>query len=161
MGSPIVIDWAGWPSIFYLSAAAGLVWFLVWSAVAASTPQQSRFITAYELRIIQLGILDDDMQKKTPWKKMFSSISVWAIIVNYFCSIIKIFSPFFSSFPVNWGFYTLLTWMPSYMKDDLNFNLEHAGFLSVLPYVAVFFVTIIGGRVSDFMLAKGVNRYKK
>jgi hypothetical protein len=45
------------------------------------------------------------------------------------------------------------------MKDDLNFNLEDAGFLSVLPYVAVFFVTIGGGRASDWILAKGANRH--
>jgi hypothetical protein len=94
MGSPIIIDWIGWPSIFYLSALAGLVWFLVWSAIAASTPEESRLISNYELRIIHMGILDSEMQK-TPWKKLFSSAAVWAVVVNYFCCKYTIFS-FFS-----------------------------------------------------------------
>lgn len=60
---------------------------------------------------------------------------------------------------VNWGFYTLLTWMPTYMKQELNFDLQSAGFLSVQPYVAVFLMTIIGGRVSDMLLARGWDKY--
>lgn len=44
-----------------------------------------------------------------PWKSVFTSLPVWAIVVAHFCE--------------NWGFYTLLTELPTYMKNRLHFDL--------------------------------------
>ena len=44
-----------------------------------------------------------------PWKSMMTSKPVWAIIVAHFAE--------------NWGFYTLLTGMPTFMKDVLGKNI--------------------------------------
>ena len=50
------------------------------------------------------------LQLKTPWKDIFSSPAVWAIIVAHTCS--------------NWGTYTLLTNIPAYMKEVLKFSIK-------------------------------------
>ena len=56
-----------------------------------------------------------------PWKSMMTSKPVWAIIIAHFSE--------------NWGFYTLLTGMPTFMKDVLGYKLDQAGFLAAFPYL--------------------------
>jgi len=45
-----------------------------------------------------------------PWKKIVTSIPVWAILIAHCCQ--------------NWGFYTLLTELPTYMKQILHFDIK-------------------------------------
>ena len=47
---------------------------------------------------------------QTPWKSIFTSVPVWAVVVTCFCN--------------NWGFYTLLTCLPTYFNDVLRFSIE-------------------------------------
>lgn len=41
-----------------------------------------------------------------PWGEFFKSAPVWAVIVAHFC--------------FNWGYYTLLAWLPSYFELALG-----------------------------------------
>lgn len=45
-----------------------------------------------------------------PWKHILTSLPVWALV--------------FTHFGQNWGFYTLLTQMPKFLKDVLRFDLN-------------------------------------
>ena len=47
---------------------------------------------------------------RTPWLKIWRSPAVWAIVVANVCD--------------NWGFYTFLTGLPSYLKEVLNFSIQ-------------------------------------
>ncbi len=51
-----------------------------------------------------------------PWKMIFKSVPVWALVITHFGQ--------------NWGFYTLLTQMPNYLKNVLNFDLKSVSNLS-------------------------------
>ena len=55
---------------------------------------------------------------RIPWKAIFTSLPVWAIVVAHFTE--------------NWGFYTMLTELPSYLKHRLHFDLSR---------VSIFFKT--------------------
>ncbi len=44
-----------------------------------------------------------------PWKAALTSRPVWAIIAAHFTE--------------NWGFYTLLTELPTFLKDVLHYDL--------------------------------------
>ena len=46
----------------------------------------------------------------TPWKQIATSPAVWGIIIGHFAN--------------NWGFYTLLTCLPTYMKEILRFDVK-------------------------------------
>ena len=68
---------------------------------------------------------------KVPWKAIFTSLPVWAIVVAHFSE--------------NWGFYTLLTELPSFLKHRLHFDLSkvRTNFNIAQSYcVVVAFVTI-------------------
>ena len=45
-----------------------------------------------------------------PWKEFATSLPVWAIIIAHMTE--------------NWGWYTLLTQLPTYLKSVLEFDLQ-------------------------------------
>ena len=45
-----------------------------------------------------------------PWGRIFTSIPVWALVITHMAQ--------------NWGFYTLLTELPTYMKNILHFDMK-------------------------------------
>lgn len=59
---------------------------------------------------------------------------------------------------MDWGFYIFLTWMPTFFKDHLDFDLDSTGYLSVIPYVAMFAATMSGGKIADHMIDKKVDK---
>jgi len=75
--------------------------------------------------------------KKVPWDAMFLNIPVWALIINQFAC--------------GWTFYTLLTWLPGYLVDQLHFDLKNAGFVAVLPYLASFMISNSAGPTADYL----------
>eukprot|EP00037_Helgoeca_nana_P015170 m.141938 g.141938 ORF g.141938 m.141938 type:complete len:519 (-) comp22892_c0_seq2:155-1711(-) len=77
-----------------------------------------------------------------PWRAMWSSPAVWAIIVG--------------NTVANWSFYNLLTCMPQYMKNVLGLDISSLGFLSSLPYITAFCVAIGTGQLADRARARGV-----
>jgi ACS family sodium-dependent inorganic phosphate cotransporter len=52
------------------------------------------------------------------------------------------------------GYFTVVTDLPKYMADVLNFNIKENGLYSTLPYVAMWIMSILFGTFSDWLLSK-------
>lgn len=50
--SPGLIASSGWPSVFYIFGGFGVVWWLIWTFRASSTPAESKTIDPEELKFI-------------------------------------------------------------------------------------------------------------
>ena len=100
----------GWPSVFYVFGAIALVWYVFWCFFVSESPIDDPRISQDELEYIKhsLGNVEAKRDIKHPWKQILTSIPVWAIIVSHFVD--------------NWGFYTLLTQLPTFMKGRSNSN---------------------------------------
>ena len=63
-----------------------------------------RHITDAELEYLRtaIGVSTEESVMAPPWKAMLTSKAVWAIIIAHFAE--------------NWGFYTLLTGLPMFMR---------------------------------------------
>lgn len=79
---------------------------------------------------------------QVPWGEFFRSPPVWAVTVAHFC--------------FNWGYYTLLAWLPSYFELALGLNVEKSSILTLIPYVAMTCMMPLVGPVADGMVEKGV-----
>jgi MFS family permease len=99
----------GWSSIFYIFGLTGIVWCLVWLIVVRRSPEHDRWISEKERNYIMENTSQNTQKLVTPWKMIFLSIPVWAITIVH------------TSF--NWGFYTLLTYLPDYLKSESRFNI--------------------------------------
>ncbi|KAG1658841.1 Sialin [Nymphon striatum] len=130
----------GWESIFYVYGGFGCLWFLIWNFTAADTPDLHPFISIEEQHYIVLTRTDKGNCinfKDIPWRKISTSLPFYAIVCAHFSE--------------NWGFYTLLTVLPTYMKDILNFNIVESGILSAIPYLVMIITSISMGFVADFL----------
>lgn len=131
----------GWPSIFYVLGCLSMVWFLAWMYIVHDSPVSHPRISKNERQYIVYTLkseLDISIKSSsTPWSKIFTSLPVWAIIVTHTCA--------------EWGAYTFLTNIPSYMEDVLEFDIKKAGFLASLPYLGFWGVTNISAHLADFL----------
>lgn len=105
----------GWPSIFYIFGAFGVVWSLVFAVLITDTPATHWFISEEERSYLEYENVNVSSPKekkslKTPWLEIFSNKVCWATFIAHFCN--------------NWGNYLFLTQLPSFMKDVLKFDIK-------------------------------------
>ncbi|CAG9786489.1 unnamed protein product [Diatraea saccharalis] len=111
----------GWPAIFYINGSLGAIWIVAYLLLGSATPEQSKFISEDELIYIQrsLGRVGEQKHYAVPWKKIMTCVPFWAVIVAH-CG-------------QNWGFFTLMTEMPSYMSKVLGFELKSLVHIDLAP----------------------------
>ncbi|KAH8275671.1 hypothetical protein KR026_012311 [Drosophila bipectinata] len=124
----IADSFLGWPSIFYLGGACGFIWILFWHFFSASTPEEHKMISEGELKFITESRSDGKMQSAeklapTPWLAIFSSMPFISLLVVH-CTHM-------------FGFWLLLTQIPSYMKNIYDVNIKESALLSSLPYMVM------------------------
>ncbi|XP_015371893.1 PREDICTED: putative inorganic phosphate cotransporter [Diuraphis noxia] len=131
----------GWPSVYYLSGAFGLAWTAVWLLLGAESLSTHRFISQAEKEYIQRSLSNtishDKRLSDTPWKSIFTSLPVWATTLAHIGH--------------NWGFWLLLTEMPTFIHTVLKFDIRNDGLLSSLPYLAMFMLQIPVNFIADFL----------
>lgn len=137
----IASSYLGWPSIFYVSGFAGILWAFVWVLYAASQPSDHKSISDDERRYIE-SALDQPRDSHrsvlpTPWSKIATSLPFISLLIVH-CG-------------QNWGFWTLLTEIPNYMKNVLNMDIKSNAILSALPYLAMCLLSYVFIFVSDFI----------
>jgi len=54
-----LITWLGWPSVFYLTGLATVIWFALWSYLVYSSPDEHPRISQEEMKYIQRSIQGD------------------------------------------------------------------------------------------------------
>lgn len=85
------------------------------------------------------------LQKKVvppvPWKKIFSSPAVWAIIISHTTN--------------NFGWYMLLVELPLFMRTGLGFNIKENAGLSCVPFLCNWLFSIVYSNRLDWARSKG------
>eukprot|EP00889_Picochlorum_renovo_P000158 jgi/Picre1/27188/NNA_000157.t1 len=109
-----------------------LLWCLAWPLVKPETREPGEVKPAQKAPKAPTNV---------PWRKFLRSPPVWAVIVAHFC--------------YNWGYYTLLAWLPSYFEMALGLNVEKSSLLTLIPYIAMTFMTPFVGPVADGLAARG------
>ncbi|GFG28742.1 hypothetical protein Cfor_02989 [Coptotermes formosanus] len=133
----------GWPYVFYVFGSVGLIWFAIWWSVVKDGPEEDARISPEELKYIQDSLGNTSLKDVVhPWGKFLLSPPVWSIVMAHFSE--------------NWGFYTLLTQLPTFMKDTLKFELEKTGVMSALPYLVMAIVLQFAGHLADWLRSSGI-----
>lgn len=128
-----LIAYLGWESVFYVTGAIGLVWSVAWFFLIFDSPRQHPRITIEERQYIEDSIGSTSTTKvrskstyasnsihylplfglqrlPVPWKSIFLSTPVWAIVLTHSCNV--------------FGYFTVVNQLPTYMKYILNFNIK-------------------------------------
>ncbi|GAB0100071.1 hypothetical protein DMENIID0001_160540 [Sergentomyia squamirostris] len=131
---------SSWESIFYFFGATGCIWTVAWMLIIRSSPEKDPWITEEEKKLI---LKDTGAHRKIshPWKEIFKSTAVWAIIASHFAE--------------NYGIYTLMTQLPLFLKDALGFQLAKSGVMSAVPYLVLSCCLPLAGYLADWTQIKG------
>nr|XP_008522006.1 PREDICTED: vesicular glutamate transporter 1 [Equus przewalskii] len=78
----------------------------------------------------------------TPWRRFFTSMPVYAIIVANFCR--------------SWTFYLLLISQPAYFEEVFGFEISKVGLVSALPHLVMTIIVPIGGQIADFLRSRRI-----
>lgn len=134
----------GWPSLFYSIAIMTFIWAILWIILFRDDPERHPFVKADEKQYISRNTIPRKpiSFKKIPWIKIMTS---QAFIAH------TIYHTF-----VNWGFLTLLTMTPKFMKDVLCFDINTNGLLSSLPFIMIWFSTTASGIVADIIINRQI-----
>ncbi len=143
LASPLIVLALGWPAVFYISAALGLVWLAIWQLKAADSPEDCAGITADELTAIAAGRPEMPLAPSIPWAAILTEPAVWAIVIAHLCN--------------NFGFYILLLWLPSYLAHNFHVPMAHLGELAVIPYAVAFVMQNFAGWLADALQRRGMS----
>uniref|UniRef100_A0AAR2LKA0 Major facilitator superfamily (MFS) profile domain-containing protein n=1 Tax=Pygocentrus nattereri TaxID=42514 RepID=A0AAR2LKA0_PYGNA len=141
----ILVQYSGWSSVFYIYGSFGIIWYMFWILVSYESPADHPTITDEERLYIEESIGEGANllgKFKTPWRKFFTSMPVYAIIVANFCR--------------SWTFYLLLISQPAYFEEVFGFEISKVGALSALPHLVMTIIVPIGGQLADFLRSKNI-----
>lgn len=133
----------GWPSIFYVFGIVGTIWSIAFLLTCHEDPITHPRIAEDERKYIQQALWGKAGVNipPIPWKSIWKSMPFYAILLAHLGQ--------------NYGYETLMTELPTYMKQVLRFSIKANGTLSSLPYLAMWIFSIGVGWVADWMLTSG------
>uniref|UniRef100_A0A6I8R4I2 Vesicular glutamate transporter 1 n=1 Tax=Xenopus tropicalis TaxID=8364 RepID=A0A6I8R4I2_XENTR len=144
----VLVQYSGWSSVFYVYGSFGIMWYMFWILVSYESPAIHPTISEEEKKYIEesigesTGLMNPMAKFKAPWRKFFTSMPVYAIIVANFCR--------------SWTFYLLLISQPAYFEEVFGFEISKVGLLSALPHLVMTIIVPIGGQIADFLRTKRI-----
>ncbi|KAF2348310.1 Major facilitator superfamily, partial [Trinorchestia longiramus] len=135
----------GWESIFYVQGGLCLLWYILWLIFVFDSPAQHPRVSRAERQMIETSIGGGNAnapKPSVPWKSVWTSMPVWAIIVAHTCS--------------NWGWYMLLVKLPTYMRYILKFDIKSNAGLSAVPFLCMWIFTMLFANLLDFLLSRNI-----
>uniref|UniRef100_A0A0R3SH23 MFS domain-containing protein n=1 Tax=Hymenolepis diminuta TaxID=6216 RepID=A0A0R3SH23_HYMDI len=150
--SGIMAQYMGWQSPFYVYAICGIAWFCFWWKTSYEKPSTHPKISAEERDYIEESIGEVDLPpslKNIPWKAIFTSMPVYAIIV--------------ANIARSWSFFLLIMKCPKYLKQVFDCTTAEiyltelilfthfmkSGILSSVPHLIMAIIVPISGQLAD------------
>ena len=138
----------GWRVTFVIIALLGLVWIIPWLIVNKDTPHRHPWITEDEQQHILESGTETKVETTKPytWRELLGFRNTWGILL----------SRFFID-PVWWMF---VTWLPTFLKEQFQFDIKQVGAFAWLPYLFAAIGGLSGGFYSSYRIRKGVEASK-
>ena len=141
----LMVTW-GWPAIFFATGFLGVLIGIAWW-VCYRDPAQHNGINKAEMDYIKEGGgLGDSVaeSKKIKWseaKELFKHRSLWGMYIGQFANTSTLF--FF------------MTWFPTYLVAEKGMAMLKMGIYGAIPFIGAICGVLVGGKWSDWMIAKG------
>ncbi|XP_046965521.1 putative inorganic phosphate cotransporter isoform X2 [Vanessa cardui] len=132
----------GWKLIFYTVSCIMFVTAAIWAFFSANSPRDHRLMTNEEREYIERGLnVANSKVLRTPWKQIFTTKALWAIMLSHFgCAI---------------GFVLFFVDMPTYLERGLQISLKNSASLSALPYMGMLFGNVVSTSICEKLYNRG------
>jgi sugar phosphate permease len=129
----------GWHLPFYLFAAIGIVWAVVWYLWYRDVPREHPGVNEAERDKIEAALGTASKKRPPiPWALILGSRQMWVLAAMYFCY----------GYSIN----MFLAWYPKYLDGARGYTLAEMGFFASLPLAAGVVGDIMGGVMSDAII---------
>ncbi|WP_327672264.1 MULTISPECIES: MFS transporter [unclassified Streptomyces] len=128
-----MIQHHGWRSALWVLAGIGALWAVLWALFGADSPRA---------RAARPAARADDAAPQVPYRKIFASRTWIGTTLAYFMSY--------------WSVALMLVWMPSYLRNALDYSASTAGKLVVLPWAVGAAVLLGQAALTGRLMRRGV-----
>src|SRR2546425_6611119 len=142
----ILSNW-GWPAMFAICGAVGVLFSVVWF-IAYRDPKQTSRVNRAEFDYIREG---GGMVETVASARRFS----WSDVIELL-SHRQLWGIYIGQFAVGVTLWFFLTWFPSYLVTARHLSIIHAGFYASIPYISAMLGVLFGGVFSDGLIRRGV-----
>lgn len=134
----------GWPSCFYVWGSITIVSSILFFFIGYESPAEHPNIPQDEKQYIEssLGMIETEEKLSTPWLKILSSRPMWALMATQSAH--------------TWGFWMLLTKIPSYFQAVFKVNIKENGLMSALPYFSAWVFSFPVSFISDLLIKRNI-----
>ncbi|KAH0956061.1 hypothetical protein HN011_010903 [Eciton burchellii] len=136
----------GWPSCFYTWGSITILCGISFYLLGKDSPSEHSDIPLDEKEYIEISLgvteISESEKPATPWMSILRSIPVWALLTAQCAQA--------------WGFWMLLTEIPSYMASIMRFDIKKNGVVTALPYFTAWIVSFPISYVSDLCIRRNI-----
>jgi ACS family glucarate transporter-like MFS transporter len=142
----------GWPWVFVLMGGLGLVFGLAWNRIVHD-PRDHPGANAAEIAYIEAGGGLVDLDRRGTAARLVPSRPQGALILTLLRNrmLAGIFLGQYGITAITWFF---LTWFPIYLVKARGLTILEVGFVATLPALCGFAGGLLGGWISDRLLAR-------
>ncbi len=144
----LIISSYSWEWVFYLFGVLGVFWYFFWNRSVTSFPENNKYLSKNELRLIKNEAPSKETAPSIPFLKLLKNMPFLAIALATFCN--------------NWSLYTFLSYLPKYVNAPLNeggmgVDLGSSTFVIaiLIPCVVSIISLILGGYLADGLIKRG------
>ncbi len=130
----------GWRAVYWIFAALGLAWAIVWSAWFRDRPEAHPALAGEELSLIQEHRPASAHRPRVRWGVLLANRNVWALCGMY------------SGY--TWGLYFYIQWLPTYLQHARGLALQQIGPTAAAVLVSGAAANLLGGWISDRLLPR-------
>ncbi|XP_034099451.2 putative inorganic phosphate cotransporter isoform X3 [Drosophila albomicans] len=110
--------------------------------LCTSRPDQHPCIKPEELSYLTEALGERSQGKSPlPWKELLLSVPLLALVI--------------SQIGHDWGYYVMITCLPKYIANVIRFSIRSNGFVTALPFLAMFICTNLAGLLADYIIKSG------
>src|SRR5690606_25661915 len=135
-----------WRGMFVVVGALGIIVMLVWLRIYRDPTLREEYIlkgddaadaSADEIaeQIEEVSAAEADAvsegAEKVGWETLFTKPNTYFMIIG--------------AFGIFYTVWVYLTWLPSYIENDLGFSLQQTGWLAALPFLMGVLGVLVGG----------------
>jgi nitrate/nitrite transporter NarK len=134
----LLITWIGWRLTFLVFGLMGALWCLLFWSFYRDEPLKHPRATMADIAYARRNSAPT-ANGEEGWKCIFLSGNLWALFWMYFAS--------------SYGFWFLLTWLPTYLIRQLGMSPQSAGLYAALPLAVGSVSCLVGGSLSDRLVS--------
>jgi ACS family D-galactonate transporter-like MFS transporter len=127
LASVILVNW-GWPFVFYVTGALGLVWIAWWLAVYRTPGKDAPAAI-------------EDKNDEIRWASLLKYRTTWGVMLGQAGYL--------------YIYYVFATWLPGYLVLQRGMSVLTTGFVGMLPFLIGTLITVLGGWLGDRLIAAG------